>query len=344
MRISTIITFFTVLYSSNILRIINLPKELSWIILPCLLILLIQSNKVFKFGLFNTFFIICLYVFTIPESYPDLFTTYIKITLCITAFVVSKKLVEVSRFLLLAPLFFLVYDIWQRLTLISFENPITRIVLGSLDWKKSDLTVFTDSNFTGICAVILLISFFLNHRRDRFFKIYVIITCIIIFSSASKAAWLAGLSIMILETKILNSKIIRSSLLAAITTVTIIKFNDIIDLLKMDGSGSDKVLLLKKTFQITSQQPQEFIVGHGYKKGSIIYTPDDHYGHNYISLLLGVNGILNFILFHLFAILNFHWKIYLPLAILGLSYFPIHNEYVWFLLGTISITRYHGVD
>ena len=344
MRLRSIITFFTILYCSNILRIINLPKELSWIILPCLLLLLIQSNKVFKFGLFNTFFIICLYVFTIPESFPDLLTTYIKITLCITAFVVSKKLVEVSRFISLATLFFLVYDIWQRLTLISFDNPITRIALGTLDWKKSDLTVFTDSNFTGICAVLLLLSFFLNHRRDRFFKIYVIITCIIIFSSASKAAWLAGLSVMILETKILNIKIIRSSLIAAITTLTIVNFNDLIDLLKMDSSGSDKLLLLKKTFQITSEQPQEFILGHGYQKGSIIYTPYDHYGHNYISLLLGVNGILNFILFHLFATLNFHFKTYLPLAILGLSYFPIHNEYVWFLLGTISITKYHKID
>ena len=343
MSINYIIIFFTVLYSSNILRIINLPKELSWIILPLLLLLLIKLNKVSKFGLFNIFFIICLYVFTTPDSIQDLFITYFKITLCIIAFIVSMKLGENSRFLLLASLFFLIYDIWQRLTIISFENPLSRIVLGTLDWKKSDITVFTDSNFTGICAVILLLSFFYNLRRDRFFKIYVITTCIIIFLSASKAAWLAGLSVMILETKILNIKTIRFSFFAFLTTLTIVKFNGIIDLIKMDGSGSDKLLLLKKTFQITLQQPLEFILGHGFQKGSIIYTPDDHYGHNYISLLLGVNGILNFILFHFFATLNFNFKTYLPLAILGLSYFPIQNEYIWFLLGTISKTKYRGV-
>lgn len=271
-----------------------------------------KNFRIYSFLLFPLLFIFD------SSSWNDYFFTISKVFVCIIALYAGIVMRHYWKFLGLVMVIGIASDLFYRLYASEFD--ILYVMLGPNSYKIVEDSVFTDTNFYGLILFFVLVKFY--HEKVSIPLKILVIVCILL--TASKAAWL------VLILLAFNYK--------PLITLTILLLSIPVgyDYLIHDSSGATKIEFLKEFIR------QDFIsLGEGYEKG--IYF-NGHYRHQLLPILLGVGGLAHTILFLVYISLEMRLLIIIGLGILGLSYVPIYNEYIWFAMGLLAIRNNNEVN
>ncbi len=218
---------------------------------------------------------------------------------------------------------------------------------------KINSPFMVDSNAVGLYILFyfLIALYLFLSKNNKFKKQTFVQICFLCFFSMTTISRSLIITLLFLGLFLVFIKLSQKSKLfiPILGLVIVILFFYILKFTSYDGSGSTKIEIITRTFEIAKTlNARELLFGFGIEKGNWIYSyRDGAYAHLLFPMILGnfgLFGILIYITFFTFT--SYFSKAYntlfnLAIFVIGLSYLPPFLESLFLVNGVLLGLYYH---
>lgn len=325
----------------NILQLspyFNLPREIH--LLPIFIVfgyyLLNNPINKLRYILLSLFFVIVSII--LSEDFFDFIFIVLKFIVCMMVFIVFYNSVNSLKNLTRCISLIVLFMILEAILRAKCMMPTSLILLnGPLSYKTECSPFFFDSNTSGNILTLLfaLIIYIRNHINKPYFYLLFVLIPLLSLLTASKASFITSLvliGLMFFENRVKNQSL--RLLIVFIILVTIGSY--VVSQLSFDPSFQTKVQFFSEFLYIMTNEPYNFLFGHGYYSGAKVLAGTSEFAHLNIALIIGMSGIFGAVIYYYFIFKVLYFKsesllIISSFLLLSISYFPPFFDYYFIL-------------
>jgi hypothetical protein len=204
----------------------------------------------------------------------------------------TKDLISSIKKIMAIYILYLLIEAGTRVTVFFLNYSGGNILAMFYSFKHG--VFWKDTNFLGVLEanVICLNLFLFDYTKDKVWKNYTAILCILILSTFSRSAIIAVLGIVYIYfvVYLIKKKYYIGMMVGLV--IAIIGLFYIFSLIVYDGSFNTKIDILEGLKKIKNTNMRNLFFGFGFTEGNHAYSyKEGAYGHLHIALLLGWYGI-----------------------------------------------------